>query len=609
MKEYGQLSFIEPPPILQNKKIKTIVIDEENVKFKTVAETFDQIEQVSGRLEITRLLAQLFKSATPAEASIISYFSLGQLHPPYIGTQFQMAEKILIDVVAQLTKITENTVKQNAKKLGDIGSVLESGGWKTDEELTVSQVYCDLKRIEDISGTGAQAAKSKSLQALLKNLDPLSAKFVARIVIGKLRLGFSDMTIVDALSWMQVGDKSLRKIIENAYNVCADIGFIAKTLKQDGVKAVENMTVQVGIPIRPAAAERLPTAKAIIKKIGPCIAQPKLDGFRLQIHVDKTTKKPKIEFFSRNLLDMTYMFPDLAKAMEKLKVETLICEGEAIVYDPNTGSFLPFQETVKRKRKHGIEKAAQEMPLRVFLFDLLFLDGKEYLTKTHAQRRKKLLLLFANKPEDTVQVIDEKKIETAGELEDYFSQNIAAGLEGLVIKREDSVYQPGKRNFNWIKLKRQEEGHLEDTIDCVILGYYAGKGKRAQFGIGAFLVGVYNKKEDLFQTIAKIGTGLSDSEWKELKKKSDGIAVKNKPHNVVCPKELYPDVWVSPELMCLIRADEITLSPLHTAGKTKDKQGMALRFPRFMGYRKDKSPHDATTVKEVKGLYKDQFER
>jgi len=279
------------------------------------------------------------------------------------------------------------------------------------------------------------------------------------------------------------------------------------------------------------------------------------------------------------------------------------------VYDPNTGSFLPFQETVKRKRKHGIEKVAQQMPLRVFLFDLLFLDGQEYLSKTHAQRRKKLLSLFKNQPEDAVQVIDEKKITTGKQLEEYFNQNIAAGLEGLVVKREDSIYRPGKRNFSWIKLKRQEEGHLDDTIDCVILGYYAGKGKRAQFGIGAFLVGIYNEKEDAFQTIAKVGTGLSDAEWKKLKKECDGIAVKNRPSSVVCPKELYPDVWTAPELVCIIRADEISLSPLHTAGKTKEKLGYALRFPRFMGARPDKEPQQATSVKEIKGLYKNQFER
>jgi DNA ligase-1 len=290
-----------------------------------------------------------------------------------------------------------------------------------------------------------------------------------------------------------------------------------------------------------------------------------------------------------------------------LKVDSLICEGEAIVFDKNTGHFLPFQETVRRKRKHGIEEAVQELPLQVFIFDVLYLNGKELLTATHEERRAKLLSLFKGLRSDVVMPIEEKRIMTARQLEDYFAANIAAGLEGLVVKRPDAVYQPGKRNFNWIKLKRQEEGELEDTLDCVVLGYYAGEGKRASFGIGAFLVGVYNAKLDCFETIAKIGTGLKDADWVDIKKQCDKVRIKEKPKNVVCHKDLYPDVWVAPEIVVIIRADEITMSPVHTAGATEHELGYALRFPRFMGYNVEKSAHETTTVQEVKKLYKDQF--
>jgi len=221
-----------------------------------------------------------------------------------------------------------------------------------------------------------------------------------------------------------------------------------------------------------------------------------------------------------------------------------------------------------------------------------------------------LLLLCKTKKKEVLEVVaplDEVAIKTEKELDEYFVQNISAGLEGLVIKKPDSIYQPGKRNFNWIKLKRQETGHLHDTIDCVILGYYAGHGKRASFGIGALLVGVYNKKDDRFETIAKIGTGLKDQEWRDQKKACDKISVQNMPKNVRCAKELVPDVWVSPEIICLIRADEITMSPTHAAGKTDSKPGYALRFPRLMGYRPDKSAKETTTISEIKKLYEIQF--
>ena len=575
-----------------------------------MSETFQSIEQESSRLAMTQLLADLLRQATPSEAAIICNISLGQLHPPYIGTQFNMAQKGVVRAIAKFLGESESTVLSNAKKLGDVGLVLGQYSWQSDDELTVHQVYSALEEIEKAAGIGSQEAKIDRLFQLLKQLDPISAKYIARIILGKLRLGFSDMTVVDALSWMVAGDKSLRPIIEHAYNICADIGLIASDLKEHGIEAFEKMKIHIGIPIIPAAAERLPTAQAIMEKIGPkVIAQPKIDGFRLQIHIDNTGKKPVLHFFSRNMQDMTGMFPDLVEAFETFKLQQVICEGEAIAYDPNTGTFLPFQETVKRKRKHGIEEAAQEFPLQVFIFDVLYLNGKPLLDVGHEERRQKTVEVFGQTENPIVRVIEEKMITSSQELLDYFNHNIAAGLEGVVVKRPDAIYQPGKRNFNWIKLKRQEEGHLEDTLDCVILGYYAGSGKRAKFGIGAFLVGAYNKREDRFETIAKIGTGLKDHDWIDLKKKCDELAIAHKPVNVECSKEIYPDVWVEPEIVCLIRADEITKSPAHMAGKTEKTEGYALRFPRFMGYRPDKSAFEATTVAEIEQMFKNQYAR
>jgi len=579
------------------------------MNFDRVGAIFSCIENTSGRLEMTKQLAQLLKDATAAEASIICNISLGQLNPPYIGTQFQVAEKNMIKAIAELMQRSEADIKEQAKELGDLGLIVAQGTWKPAEHVSIQHVYGALHQIEQVAGTGSQEEKINQLRDLLAQVEPTAAKYIVRIVLGKLRLGFSDMTIIDALSWMEVGDKSLHEAIEDAYNVCADIGLIAYTLKEEGIQAVKDMAIHIGIPIRPAAAERLPTARAIVEKIGHCIAQPKLDGFRLQIHMDKTGPLPQIHFFSRNLQDMSAMFPDIAQSIKNLDVQTIICEGEAIVYDVHSGHYLPFQETVKRKRKHGIEDIMEQLPLRVIIFDILYVDGQEYMSKPHHERRDKALAVFRHFNDGVIQVIEEQEIDTAKQLEDYFIQNIASGLEGLVVKKDDSIYRPGKRNFNWIKLKRQEEGHLEDTLDCVVLGYYSGEGKRASFGIGACLVGVYNKVEDRFETVAKIGTGFKDHEWVDLKRQCDALKVASKPKNVYCDKALEPDVWVSPELMVVIRADEITMSPVHTAGKNGEKLGYALRFPRFMGYSIDKSADDATTIDEVEHLYKDQFVR
>ena len=571
------------------------------MKFFEVAEIFNKIEVVSSRLEITQLLADFFKYSEPEEAKQIAFLSLGELRPPYIFTQFNFAEKNAIKVVAKLLEMTEDEVKNELKRLGDLGLVVEElGKWENSFDLSLNQVYEKLAEMEETSGLGSQEKKQDQVYEILKQLHSVSAKFVIRILTGKLRLGFSDMTIIDALSWMLTGNKSARKDIENAYNYCADIGRIAYIAKSEGLSGLKKLKVVLGIPIRPASAERLPTAKNIIDKIGTCVVQPKLDGFRLQIHIDNTKKKPFIKFFSRNLIDMTHMFPDLVEAFKKLKVGNLICEGEAISYDSNTGQFVMFQETVKRKRKHGIESAIEELPLQVYAFDLMYLDDQEIMQEPQHVRYKKLQNLFKNYPTSDLQCISEEKMETAEQLKAYFTKSIADGLEGLVAKIQDASYKPGKRDFNWIKLKREGDvGGLEDTLDCVVLGYYLGKGKRVDFGIGAILVGVYNNKKDMFESIAKVGTGFTDDRWKEIKKKLDQLKVKSQPTNVDVHKDLKPDVWTAPEMVILIRADEITTSPTHSVG-------FALRFPRFISYRSDKSAVDATTSQEIKNLYTGQ---
>lgn len=581
------------------------------MQFNQLTHFFNEISQTSSRTAITQKLAELFSEATAEEVKIITYLSLGSLRPPYEGTQFSLAERSIKKIVEELVELSPAQMSKLVKEYGDLGTVTAQGRWSGNKRIDIVQVYNQLIQIENIAGTGSQEKRVSELKHLLHTLDPESAGLVVRIVLGKLRLGFSDMTLIDALSWMLAGNKSLHERIEHAYNVCADIGHIAYLLKRYGIDGLDRVHITIGIPIRPAAAERLPTAAEIIDKLGPSVAQLKLDGFRLQIHIDHRDHKKQLWFFSRNLVNMSEMFPDLVAALQSLPVKTCIFEGEAIAYDEETGSFTPFQETVKRKRKHNIEEVAKDLPLKLFLFDILYLDGESLLSREHHTRRDILLRLMKHQGGGIVDVIEERPVATAQELQSYFLEAIQEGLEGLVVKKRNAHYQPGKRNFNWIKLKRVEQGGLEDTIDAVVLGYYYGKGKRAQFGIGAFLVGIYNKKKDQFETIAKIGTGLSDADWVNLKKKCDALQVSHQPYNVVCAKDLTPHVWVDPSIVVEVKADEITQSPVHTAAQGKDdnKFGFALRFPRMAGYRPDKTPEQATTDTEIIRLFNNQTVR
>lgn len=575
-----------------------------------VSVVFDQIEKISSRLEITEKLASIFKKASAYEAQIISYLVLGSLFPPYKAVELNIADKTMIAILARVCNISEDEIKAEYKKVGDLGLVAYEYFAENSGAISIQELHDLLISYTTITGSGSIELKIEKFSELLKHVDALSAKYIVRIVTKTLRLGFSDMTVLDALSYMQTHDKSLKKPLEDAYNVCADLGLVAYTLKEHGVEGIKKVTPHVGIPIRPAAAERLASAQEILEKLGPCAVQPKLDGFRLQIHMKKNKDSAEIEFFSRNLVDMSAMFPDIKKVIAALPVDSLICEGEAIAYNQETGEFLPFQETVKRRRKHDIEQMSEDMPLRFYMFDILYLNGKSVMNLPHLERRALLETTFKHATNDLLFIIEEHIMKNAQDLEKYFFQCMSSGLEGIVAKRLDAIYQPGKRNFNWIKLKRHEQRSIvEDTIDAVILGYYTGQGKRAGFGIGAFLVGIYNETEQAFQTIAKIGTGLSDQEWIEVRKKCDALQVAKAPANVQVPKELMPDVWVYPEIVCEIRCDNITKSPLHTAGKDAQGVGYALRFPRFLGYRKDKSAFQATTIEEIISLYDQQFSK
>jgi DNA ligase-1 len=585
--------------------------------FSQISLIFEELESERSRTKITEKLAFIFSSCSAEEASLLSYLMLGSLLPPYKNNNWNLAEKSLFSIISLLCNQNIELIKTLFKAEGDLGSValklLTLTKHAPSEDPSVLTIHKTLTELAQISGTGSQEQKEKMLSAYLIALDPHSIKYIIRIINGDLRLGFSDMTLLDAFSWSIVHSKELKKQLERAYNICADIGLIIYTLKTTGIAGIGQLKATPGIPIRPAAAERLNNSEDIIKKIGSCIAQPKLDGLRLQVHIFTENNQRRVAIFSRNLKEMSQMFPELSEQALHLTTQDCIVEGEALAYDVKTEKMLPFQVTATRRRKHNVAINAADTPLKLFLFDMLYLNDQDLLAKTHHERRK-LLSSLINQAQEKNQIssiilIEEKLITSAEELADYFEECIADGFEGLITKKTDAHYQPGTRNFNWIKLKRQERGSLNDTLDCVIFGYYYGQGKRAQFGIGAFLVGIYNKTNETFETIAKIGTGLFDKEWISLKELCDKHKVDHQPASIICPKELTPDLWIEPSIVCSIRADEITQSPLHTAGKTASSPGYALRFPRIIDYRPDKSATDATTSEEVISFYKNQTQK
>lgn len=570
------------------------------MRFAKLVDYLAQLEATTKRLEMTAILGALFKEATADEIAAIIYLTQERLGPAFEPIDFGIGEALAAEALAKASGKDKETIKKLYAQHGDYGIVAEKLLSASGKAFTVTQVFDRLKEIALASGEGAMTQKTDWLADLLQKLSGREARYVLRIPLGRLRLGIGDPTVMEGLSWSLTGDKSLRPQIERAYNVCSDLGQVARVLKSEGVDALAKIQVEVGKPVRMALAERAKNAEDIVTRLGKCAIENKYDGFRCQVH----KRGDEVRIFSRNLEETTSMFTDIAEGIRKqIKAQTAILEGEALSYDPETGEFHPFQVTMQRKRKYDVAEMTVKFPLRLIAFDLLYLNGKDFTSQPYIKRHETLASIIA--PGERIELSRHLITQDAKEIEKFFMEAITNGLEGIIAKRLDSRYQAGMRNFNWIKLKRSYQGHLSDTVDGVIVGYLRGRGMRARFGIGALLVAVYDDVQDKFATIAKIGTGLSDAEWPQMRELLDRIAVAQKPARVDALIE--PDVWVEPKYVIEMQADEITRSPVHTAGKVGDEPGYALRFPRVVSFiRTDRKAEDATTVKEILRMYEKQ---
>lgn len=564
------------------------------MKFKKLAETFSKLESTASRNTMTEILSQLLGETDPDEVAEIVYLSLGNLGPSYDRVQFNLAEKQVVKSLARAFDVGEDEVTKKYKEIGDLGDLAQRlAPQESEKNLEVKEVYDELMGIAKDDGGGSQERKIFGLSELLKNLDGLSVRYVVRVVLGRLRLGFLDKTVLDALSWMEKGDKSEKDELELAYQIRPDIGRLVEEVKRKGTReTVKNVKAELGVPIMPMLCQRLKSTEEMVKKMGEVAVEPKFDGTRVQIHF-KRGKDGFVRTFTRNLEETSHMFPELSSMGDHVEGDGFILDSEAIGYDPETGKLLPFQTTITRKRKHGIEEQAGKVPLKFFVFDVMYKDGESLIDKRYEERRKILKEIVKSKGllvVDDYWVTDDPK-----KIKDKHEELLKEGLEGVIVKDMESKYVPGRTGWRWVKMKEVEESYakLSDTLDCVVMGYYVGKGKRTTFGLGAFLVGV--RKGDEIVTIAKIGTGLSDDQFREMKIRLDKLVSSDMPKAYVLDKNLEPDVWTDPGLVVEIAADEITKSPIHSAG-------VALRFPRLIKFRDDKDVNGATTVEEVKAI-------
>jgi DNA ligase-1 len=584
------------------------------VRFEQLAEVFEGIEATSKRLEMTDLLVKLLKDTPKDLVDKVVYLTQGKLCPDYMGIELGMAEKLVEKAISFASGRTEAEVESAFHRDGDLGlaaqEMLKKRSQSTlmKKQLTVEAVYRTFGRIARAAGDRSVDTKIKLLSSLLIDATPNEAKFVTRMALGKLRVGIADMTILDALAIAYAGGKEFRESFERAYNLSSDLGYVAKIVAARGIEGVKGFRISVGRPVRPMLCERLSSAHEILAKLGgKGSAEYKYDGLRIQAHVSKTN----VQLFSRRLENITSQFPDVAESVRSAVLAgQAILEGECVAVDANTGDLLPFQVVSQRRgRKHEIETTAEEIPVTVFLFDVLYDDGQDFTLTPYLERRIELTKIV--KESDQVRIAEQLMTEDPDELERYFDKAVSMGCEGLVVKSTgaESVYQAGARGWLWIKYKRSYKAEVADTFDLVPVGAFYGRGKRAGT-YGALLMAVYKPETDQFETISKLGSGFTDVDLEKLHKTLGEDVVSHRHARV--SSEMKADVWFTPTKVLEVSADEITLSPLHTCalGSVRRGSGLALRFPRFTGkYRDDKSPEDATTTKEALEIYHRQLKK
>lgn len=580
------------------------------MEFSIIAEIFERMEGTTKRIELTNLLVELLKKTPKEIIQNVVYLLQGIIRPNFEGVELGIAEKLAIRAISKSAGLPIKKIEDDYREGGDLGITasnilkIKTQTTFTAEKITVERVYETLFKIAKLEGKGSQDLKMKYISSLLNDATPLEGKFVLKILLGTLRLGVAENTVMDALAIAFTEKKENREYVENAYNVSSDLGKVSLVLATDGIDEIKKFKISLFSPIRPMLADRVQSEKDVIKKMKneSFAAEYKLDGERVQIH----KKGHEVKLFSRSLENITQYYPDIVDNIGKyIDTDNGVFEAEIVPINENTGDFLPFQELMHRRRKHKLDEAISQYPITVNFFDVLYYDGKGDCSNLRYTERRNILKKIV-KDEGFAKLVEQSIIKNEDQIEGFFENSINSGCEGLMLKTLDAPYRAGTRGSNWLKLKREYRNDLGDSLDLVVIGAYFGRGRRTGL-YGTLLLGTYNPEEDNFPSICKVGTGFTDESLDQLFQILSNKVTLKKNSRIV--SEMEPDVWLEPELVLEIVASEITLSPIHKTGLglIRKDTGFALRFPKFTGkIRYEKAIEDASTDEEVLTLYKGQ---
>ena len=598
--------------------------------FDELAKYYRKLEEISGRLEMTAILAELFKECNAEEVVIVSYMSLGKLGPDWETKEFGLSTKLVLKLLSKTAGYSLIEIEEYYNKVGDIGDVAEFYWNKRrqatlfsfgeDTKVSIVDMWNAFQAISEKEGAGSQTAKHNIISPILSKLDPLSVRFFCKIITNQMRLGVRTATLIDGMVLAKLGNTEEKEVMERGVNLLGDLGITAKILWEKGIQGIKEIQPEPLTPIQNMAAHRVSTAFELYDKIGAeGSMEYKYDGIRVQMHSDGKT----VRVFSRRLENMTPLFPEVIEALKEIFGPiNFILEGEVVAVDKN-GRILPFQYVARRRRKTDIDKIMKEIPVNLFVFDILYVEGKSFIELDFRQRREELEKRIPDN-NNIIRKSSARWLENEEDISNFLENALTYGCEGIMGKKADegSAYRAGKRGWSWVKLK--PDYVLGDSFDLVIVGAKYGSGKRAGT-YGTLLLACYDDKNQQFKSITQLGSGFKDEDLVLFEQTLTPLKVSEKPKELV--SEIEPDVWFTPKYVVEVIGTELSQSTAHTAcrgfsiknnGEVAEKleafyepnKGLAIRFPRIIKKEfLDKTVEQATTEEEVWNLFEIQLKK
>lgn len=565
------------------------------MEYRRFAEACQNLEETSSYLQKNSIISGLLSKTPPQDLEMVVTMILGRIFPAHVSRETGIGLQQLKKAVGRSTGYSQSKIEELMEELGDLGKVAEKLIMNkkqmtfADEDLTVEKVYESLRSLPEITGDGSVDRKISTISELLTSASPLEGKFIVRTILGDLRIGVAEGRLRDSIA--EAFDVSPESV-EHAYMLTTDYGKVAKAAAEGGEKGLSELDLSVGHPVNPMLAQRAENIEEIMRRMeGRAAFEIKLDGIRIQPH----KKGDQVFLFTRRMENYTDMFPELkSEILSSIVPDEAIVDGELVAIDKKTGEPMPFQEVLRRRRKYDIEKTAEEIPVQVYLFDVLLSGHLTMIGEPYGERRNELRKIVDSS--DKVRVVESKILDSVEDVIEFRDLAVSEGHEGLLAKDLESMYRAGKREFSWLKLKAEVE-----TLDLVVVGAFAGKGDRAG-KFGSYLLAAWDEDSDKLKTVTKVGSGFSDEELDLLTERFENMRVGGRPSNV--KSEIEPDYWFSPKEVFEINYEEIQRSPseAHTSG-------FGLRFPRYMGIREDLDASSADTVSDVKRLFERQEKR